>query len=422
VIRHGEKPNHTNWRFDNSQLPRVIGLCVGLLHELRGQLGCSTLVDLVNLVKSEGWYPQETCELAYDTCMLYGFIEKYLKTETQVGEINIQPPSCPSALLHWETLAIVFSHLPGGLTSAGKLRGHRTITDDKGNIVSLEEVTQKVLFPVQLFVDPHFHQDRTFKAFRVTSWKELEAESGKFLPVRDSAGVSFVLQWAVTNSIDPKQWAQQQEHSKVYETIGVHPKKADTKFNLVALDFSLRRRVAVGECGLDYTRPSIMGMQRQVFVTQIELARAQQKRMVLHLRAASDDLAESKQVYLEAGVLLQKGGLHKMHFMHFHCFLGDSAFVTLWLVEYPNTIFGITHRLLDLPHGYDTVRTLKLQQMVLESDAPHLGGPALSKAPGHSPFFLPYLATRVGLVRNIPSKSVLEASRRVASDFYGIPI
>ncbi len=73
----------------------------------------------------------------------------------------------------------------------------RTITDAKGNPISVEEITSTLLFPVQLYIDPLFHLERTLDSFGVSSWEELQAASSKWLPIKDEAGVTYCLQAAI---------------------------------------------------------------------------------------------------------------------------------------------------------------------------------------------------------------------------------
>ncbi len=190
----------------------------------------------------------------------------------------------------------------------------------------------------------------------------------------------------------------QLEHPKVYKTIGIHPKMADKQVYLQINYFAISRRVAVGECGLDYTKSSTITLQRKIFEEQVRLSQIYSKPLVLHLRATSKDLHKTLMVYQEALDILKKLGINHMHYMHLHCYLGDASFLVRWLIEYPNTVIEITQRLVGLPHGEQTIRLVKLNQMVIETDAPHLISPTLSKAPGNSPFFLPTLATVVGQI------------------------
>jgi Tat protein secretion system quality control protein TatD with DNase activity len=423
TLKHGERPTHSgkNWQFDNYQLALCVGLATGLLHDLAGRLGCESLGNLVNLATRRGWYAQEACEMSYERRMLCHLIEAYLGNHCRPGDICIQPPNCPSALLYWETLAILLSKLPQAPVPDHIIKNWEIINSPKGERIALDRVQSWLENLVQLYIDPHFHLDRTLSDFGVNSWSKLEEASTRLLTKIDGAGVTYCLQYAISNSIDPDKWHKQLSHPKVFYTIGVHPKMADKHINLTALGFAIPRKVAVGECGLDYTKSSTLPTQRLVFEEQLRLAHSYQKLLVLHLRAATDRLEDTIKVCDEARGLMKKH-LSGRHSLHFHCFMANGEYVKVWLKDFPNTIFGVTSRLLGAPHGPDTIRSLKLQQMVLESDAPHLRHPRFKKAPGNSPFFLPFLAGVVGRIRNIPGMLTIEASRQVACDLYDLPI
>ncbi len=138
---------------------------------IKGQLGFTSIEELVNLLCMK--------ELSYDRCMTYSLIENYLQTGFKPGYIRIHLPNCASNLLYWETLAKLMSQLLISPEFAKNAMIWRTITDAKGNPTSLEEVTRTLLFPVQLYIDPHFHLDRTLDSFGVSSWEDLQAAFSK---------------------------------------------------------------------------------------------------------------------------------------------------------------------------------------------------------------------------------------------------
>lgn len=89
------------------------------------------------------------------------------------------------------------------------------------------EAAWNLYFPVQFYVDPHFHIDHTLNQFGVTSWEKLRNKSEESLPATDDAAVTYVLQWAITNNVDPEKWISQEKSTgKLYETIGVQAKKS----------------------------------------------------------------------------------------------------------------------------------------------------------------------------------------------------
>ncbi|MDO8604781.1 MAG: TatD family hydrolase [bacterium] len=97
--------------------------------------------------------------------------------------------------------------------------------------------------------------------------------------------------------------------SGVYATIGVHPiDDRDEKFSeeLFAELAESPRVVAIGECGLDYSRlvdvPDIEAekeRQRELFETQIDFALAQNLPLMLHVRDSDKKLADAHRDVLD---------------------------------------------------------------------------------------------------------------------------
>ena len=112
-----------------------------------------------------------------------------------------------------------------------------------------------------------------------------------------------------------------EEHAGVYCAVGCHPEEAagfekghvDEYLALAALP----KTVAVGEIGLDYCYEiAPRSVQRQVFITQLEMAHRAKKPVNLHIRDAYGDafaiLSECREL-LENGVLLHRyGGSREM--------------------------------------------------------------------------------------------------------------
>ncbi|MEX2211149.1 MAG: TatD family hydrolase [Gaiellaceae bacterium] len=107
-----------------------------------------------------------------------------------------------------------------------------------------------------------------------------------------TAGVTRIL----TVGTNPDSWPDAldlaAEHEGVYAILGVHPHDAAGGVEGLAALLADERVVGVGETGLDFYRDyAPRDAQRAAFAAQLELAADVGKPVVIHTRAADDDVA-----------------------------------------------------------------------------------------------------------------------------------
>jgi TatD DNase family protein len=86
-----------------------------------------------------------------------------------------------------------------------------------------------------------------------------------------------------------------EQHDEVYAILGIHPHEAGTADGVDGLRDLLRheRAVGVGETGLDFDRDyAPRDRQRALFAAHLELARELRKPVVIHNRAADDEVLQ----------------------------------------------------------------------------------------------------------------------------------
>ena len=86
--------------------------------------------------------------------------------------------------------------------------------------------------------------------------------------------------------------------------------------------------------------------------------------------------------------------------IHRHYFVGSVIEMQNWLEAFPGTVFGFTAKILSWDHYPDlpeTVRTLPLEKLLLETDSPYL--PLLDKT-DCTPSILPEIAEAVGRIKH----------------------
>jgi TatD DNase family protein len=102
------------------------------------------------------------------------------------------------------------------------------------------------------------------------------------------AGVTRILTIGTTDAIGIAD-----AHDDVFAVVGIHPHEAAKEHDLDELRRLAHhpKAVAVGEIGLDYFRDyAPHDAQQQLFAAQLELARELDKPVVIHARAADDDI------------------------------------------------------------------------------------------------------------------------------------
>jgi TatD DNase family protein len=149
--------------------------------------------------------------------------------------------------------------------------------------------------------------------------------------------------------------------------------------------------VAIGECGLDFNRNfSTPEQQLLAFEQQLKLACELDLPVFLHERDAFDPQIELLTKYHKE----LKGGV-------VHCFTGNIEQMSRYLDL--GLYIGITGWVCDLKRGQalrDAVKSLPLNRILLETDAPYLRPKGLANNRkvdngNNEPAYLPYIAEEV---------------------------
>ena len=176
------------------------------------------------------------------------------------------------------------------------------------------------------------------------------------------AGVTKVIAVATTLDGARAALALADEYEGVYASLGIHPHEAGTReaANVGELAELLAhpKAVAVGETGLDYYRDyAPRDAQEKLFDAQLAAARAADKPVVIHTRAADDDTRRK---------LLEHDGRVVLH-----CFsspgLVDAALERGWYVSFAG---NVTYK-----NAYDlraAARRIPVDRVLAETDSPYL--------------------------------------------------
>lgn len=224
-------------------------------------------------------------------------------------------------------------------------------------------------------------------------------------------GIDFFLQ----GGVGPEDWQKQLSLKKSFPDyfglcFGLHPyfvsanSPDDCETALDQLTSILPQAMALGETGLDF-RPHIMkeaqGLQIEMFENQIELAKAFEKPLVLHVVQAHE---KTIQIFDLWGVPERSGLVH--------AFNGSFETAKSYIDKGFLISIGGALTLEKNKKLQDCVRKLPLEYLLIESDSPDQP-PVGWEGPNES-LSIYRVAEKIGLIKNI---SVFEALEVNTSNF-----
>ena len=212
----------------------------------------------------------------------------------------------------------------------------------------------------------------------------------------------------------------QQFPNHLSTTVGIHPHDAN-QFNAQTINelktlAKSKPVVAIGECGLDFNRNfSTPDEQLFAFEQQLKLAGELDLPVFLHERDAFDAQIELLTKYRNQ----LKGGV-------VHCFTGDIEQMNRYLEL--DLYIGITGWVCDLKRGQslrDAVKSLPLNRILLETDAPYLRPKGLANNRkvdngNNEPTYLPFIAEEVARLMAVDIKTLQIAAEKNTRALFNI--
>ena len=220
--------------------------------------------------------------------------------------------------------------------------------------------------------------------------------------------------------VHPEGWRHELElarrHSGVLVAYGVHPQlvrdgRAAQMVDALAraLDGELPRPAAIGEIGLDGSdeHASSLDEQERVFMQQLELARAHDLPVLLHVLKAHPRALE---LLAEHGVRGVRGVLHS-------CSASADLvqrYVALGLhVSFAGTVSNGQARRIRA-----AAASVPLDRLLVETDAPFQTPPRLRPA-RNEPAFLVEIVRAVAQIKGLPESTIAEATTANARRLFG---
>lgn len=238
----------------------------------------------------------------------------------------------------------------------------------------------------------------------------LENRVNEVLANAAAAGVTTIINVGVTAEDSRQSVALAQKYDNMFATVGLHPHDAEFEHSptsIQALDELANdsKVVAIGECGLDYSRANKgQKVQEPVFRGQIDIALKHDLPMVWHIRDAFDDFFEIIDDYADVrGVV--------------HCFTSTKAnmnkavergfFIAL------NGIMTFTKDASQL----EAARAVPLESLLLETDCPFLA-PVPLRGKTNEPAYLRKTAEFLATLRDENLENLARATTANADKLF----
>ena len=217
-----------------------------------------------------------------------------------------------------------------------------------------------------------------------------------------AAGVTRILTIGTTQAIELAA-----AHDDVFAVVGIHPHEAGEEHDLDAVRDLLAhpKAVAVGEIGLDYYRDyAPHDAQQRLFAAQLDLARELGKPVVIHARAADDDVLQALTSFDGTIVL--------------HCFssprLLPAALEHGWYVSFAG---NVTYKnASDLRVAASQVAA---DRLLAETDCPYLA-PQAVRGQKNEPAFVMHTLAALAQTRHEDERELEAQIERNASACFGL--
>ena len=212
-----------------------------------------------------------------------------------------------------------------------------------------------------------------------------------------------------------------ERHESIYATVGIHPHEAQlAKESDIAELEQLARNpkvLAWGEIGLDYYyEHSPPDMQKNVFIRQMELARAAKLPIVIHCRPSDKSDNAWEDCLALIGLHWKSSGLGGV----LHCFTSTWPHAKRALdMEFMISFAGNV----TFPKGQqirDSATHVPLDRMLIETDSPFLA-PVPYRGKRNEPAFVKEVARQIGESRRLSTEEVGTLTSQNFHRFFSMP-
>ena len=250
-------------------------------------------------------------------------------------------------------------------------------------------------------VDAHCHLDL------MESGDDLAAA----MALSASVGVPRVVTIGVDVASSELAARQAGSHPGILAAAAIHPNQAeestDEALRAIEALASLDRVRAVGETGLDYYRDTAsVAAQQASFRAHIAIAKATGTAIVIHDRAAHDDVLR----------LLEEEGAPERTV--FHCFSGDAAMARVCVDRGYHLSFAGNITFKNAAGLREAVAVTPLELLLVETDAPFLT-PMPYRGRPNAPYLIPLTVRAIAELKGVDEDEVAGAVAANAERVFG---
>lgn len=202
------------------------------------------------------------------------------------------------------------------------------------------------------------------------------------------------------------------EYENVYANVGFHPENVDemdeNSLKEIEVLANNKKVVAIGEIGLDYYwRHDNKEKQKEVFVSQIELANKLNLPVVIHTRDAMGDTLE----------ILRQHKLKRPSLMH--CYGGSIESATELIKLGFSFSFGGLVTFKNAVNVVEVVKKLPIEHILLETDCPYMT-PVPFRGEKNEPKNVVYVADTIARIKGLSIEEVAEITTENAKRMFNI--
>jgi len=202
----------------------------------------------------------------------------------------------------------------------------------------------------------------------------------------------------------------------LFSTAGIHPLEETGSVSLVEKFFTKKKCVAVGECGLDYTRTDDLSKtkreQQTRFQEHIDKAAEYKLPLMIHSRTKPEDRGTSCDAHLDVIAMLteaKKKYGDKLH-PHIH-FFTESCYVREYLDL--GATFSFSGVITFVPEYVETVKLIPLEFIMSETDSPY-ASPHPKRGRRNSPLNVLHIVDKISEIKGVSKDVVISTINKNA--------
>lgn len=204
------------------------------------------------------------------------------------------------------------------------------------------------------------------------------------------------------------------KYDYIYAAVGVHPENVneldEDKIEWLRQCSRDQKAVAIGEIGLDYHYPDNPDRDTQIkwFKRQLSLAKEESLPVVIHSRDAAADTMEIMKEAARDGIVAD---------IHCYSYSPEQAALYVDMGFYIGVGGVVTFK--NGKKLKETVRTIPLERILLETDCPYMA-PEPYRGKRNSSIYLPYVVESIAEIKGITGQEVIDITTANAMKFYNL--